>query len=93
MNYGLALGGGGAKGFAHLGVLKVLDEAGFRPDFISGTSAGSIVGALYAIGLSPLEIYRLHKKFRFSKLMHWKYPLTGFSSAGVRNALIPFLKV
>lgn len=49
-SFGLALGGGGARGIAHLGVLKVLDETGLRPDFITGTSAGSIVGALYAGG-------------------------------------------
>ncbi len=50
---GLALSGGGAKGFAHIGVLKVLREAGIEPDYISGTSMGAIVGGLYAIGYSP----------------------------------------
>ncbi|MEM9921275.1 MAG: patatin-like phospholipase family protein [Bacteroidota bacterium] len=49
---GLALSGGGAKGLAHVGVLRVLEEAGIRPDFITGTSMGSIVGGLYAIGYS-----------------------------------------
>jgi NTE family protein len=47
---GLVLSGGGAKGLAHVGVLKVLEEAGITPDYISGTSMGSIVGGLYAIG-------------------------------------------
>ena len=49
MKFGLALGGGGARGVAHLGVLKALEEAGFKPDVIAGTSIGSIVGALYAM--------------------------------------------
>lgn len=49
---GLVLSGGGAKGFAHIGALKVLEEAGIRPDFIGGTSMGSIIGGLYAIGYS-----------------------------------------
>ncbi len=45
---GIALGGGGARGFAHIGVLKILDEAGIHPDIVVGTSMGAIVGALYA---------------------------------------------
>ncbi len=45
------LGGGGARGFAHIGVLKVLDDAGIRADLVVGTSAGSVVGALYAAGM------------------------------------------
>ena len=43
-HFGLALSGGGARGFAHVGALKVLDEMGVRPDIISGTSAGSLIG-------------------------------------------------
>ncbi len=50
---GLALSGGGAKGFAHIGVLKVLEEAGVTVDCIAGSSMGSIIGGLYAIGYSP----------------------------------------
>ena len=52
---GLALGGGGARGFAHLGVAQALFEAGLHPDIISGTSAGSIVGAMLAAGRTPIE--------------------------------------
>ncbi len=52
----LALGGGGAKGNAHIGVLRVLEEAGYTVRAVAGTSAGSIVGALYAAGYNPLEI-------------------------------------
>ena len=56
---GLALSGGGAKGFAHIGAIKALEELGIKPDIISGTSAGSVVGALYASGLTPDEILDL----------------------------------
>lgn len=69
---GLALSGGAARGFAHLGVLKVLAEHEIPIDFISGTSAGSIAGAAYASGLSPAEIADLGKK------MSW-FRMTGFS--------------
>ncbi|MDZ7716008.1 MAG: patatin-like phospholipase family protein [Balneolaceae bacterium] len=53
---GLALSGGGAKGFAHIGVLKVLEEAGIQVDVITGTSMGSIVGGFYAIGYTPQQL-------------------------------------
>ncbi len=53
---GVALSGGGAKGFAHIGVLKVLEEAGVPVDVVTGTSMGSIVGGLYAVGYSPASI-------------------------------------
>jgi NTE family protein len=58
-NIGLVLSGGGARGFAHLGVMEALNEAGIFPDIISGTSAGAIVGVLYADGYTPKEIYKL----------------------------------
>jgi NTE family protein len=58
-NIGLVLSGGGARGFAHLGVLHALNEKGIYPDVISGTSAGAIIGALYADGLTPGEILKL----------------------------------
>jgi len=53
---GLALGGGAARGFAHIGVLQVLEEQGIKPDIVVGTSAGSVVAALYAAGKSPVEL-------------------------------------
>jgi len=62
MKIGIALGGGGAKGFAHIGVLKALTEAGIELDFVSGTSIGALVGAVYAAGkLDSLE--RLSKSY------------------------------
>ncbi|KZE24966.1 NTE family protein [Crenobacter luteus] len=54
----LALGGGAAKGFAHIGVIKVLEQAGIPVDIVTGTSAGSVVGSLYASGLSGIELQK-----------------------------------
>ncbi len=56
---GLALGGGGARGVAHIAYLKAMEEQGLRPSIIAGTSSGAIVGALYAGGLKPDDIYTL----------------------------------
>lgn len=56
LKIGLALSGGGAKGLAHIGVLKVLEELGIRPDYISGTSMGAVIAALYSTGYSLEEI-------------------------------------
>ena len=56
---GLTLSGGGAKGLAHIGVLKVLEENGIYPDYVTGTSMGSIVGGLYSIGYTPVELETL----------------------------------
>jgi len=60
-NVGLVLSGGGARGFAHLGVLQALNEAGIFPDIISGTSAGALAGVLYCDGNSPKEILKMMK--------------------------------
>lgn len=56
---GLVLSGGGAKGLAHIGAIKVLEEAGIHVDYIAGTSIGSLIGALYSIGYTPEEMVRL----------------------------------
>jgi NTE family protein len=58
---GLALGGGAARGIAHIGVLKALDLAGIKPDLIAGTSIGAIVGGLYASGCSAVELEKMSK--------------------------------
>jgi len=60
---GLALGGGGARGAAHIGVIQVLHRAGVRPDVIAGTSAGSTVGAMYAATLDPAWIEKRFREF------------------------------
>jgi NTE family protein len=56
LRIGLALGGGAAKGFAHIGVIKMLEANGIHPDVVAGTSAGSVVGALYASGMDPFQL-------------------------------------
>ncbi len=71
---GLALGGGGAKGAAEVGVLKVLEEVGIKPDIIVGTSAGSIVGALYSAGYTAAELDTMYQT------QEWLSLLTDFSS-------------
>jgi len=53
---GVALGGGAAKGFAHIGVIKMLEASGIKPVVVSGTSAGSVVGAMYASGMDPFQM-------------------------------------
>ncbi len=65
LKVGLVLSGGGAKGFAHVGVLKALEKAGVRVDYIGGTSMGAIVGALYASGYSADAIETIIKNFNF----------------------------
>ncbi|PCI09495.1 MAG: patatin [Flavobacteriaceae bacterium] len=69
LKVGLVFSGGGAKGFAHIGVLKVLEEAGVRVDFIGGTSMGSMVGSLYAAGYSASEIDSIFRNVDFTKVM------------------------
>ncbi len=72
---GLILSGGGAKGMAHVGVLKAMEEAGLRPDFIAGTSMGSIVGGLYALGYSADEIDRILREVDWDQLLSNEVPL------------------
>ena len=66
---GLSLAGGGAKGFAHVGVLKVIDSLGVKIDYISGTSMGAIVGGLYASGYSAKEIEKIIKETDFYEIL------------------------
>ncbi|MBN1158832.1 MAG: patatin-like phospholipase family protein [Bacteroidales bacterium] len=72
---GLVLSGGGAKGLAHIGVLQVLEELGIQPDYISGTSMGSIVGGLYAIGYSADELSQLNGNADWNTLLSDNIPL------------------
>ncbi len=71
---GLVLSGGGAKGMAHIGALKVIDEAGIKIDYIGGTSMGAIVGALYASGYSAIELDSIFKATNFSELIQDNVP-------------------
>ncbi|MGI9860076.1 patatin-like phospholipase family protein [Moorella naiadis] len=76
MRFGLALGGGGLKGAAHLGVLRVLEENSLKPDLIVGTSAGSIAAAIYGAGLLPAVNSMTHLPF-FNAFSLENYRLTG----------------
>ena len=74
---GLALGGGAARGFAHIGVIQVLEEAGIRPDLVIGTSAGSLVAALYASGKSGTELATLAQSMDGGAIADWSFPGRG----------------
>lgn len=63
MKLGIALSGGGIRGIAHAGVLQALEENGIKPDIIGGTSCGSIVATMYALGYSPYHIFILCKRY------------------------------
>ena len=64
-NVGIVLSGGGARGFAHLGIIKALEEKGIKPDIISGVSAGALVGAFLASGKPVDESYEILNKYSF----------------------------
>src|SRR3954466_15144796 len=66
---GLVLSGGGAKGLAHIGILKAIDSAGLKIDYITGTSMGSIIGGLYAIGYSADSIEKIARKIDWDLLI------------------------
>jgi len=74
---GLALGGGAARGFAHIGVIQVLEEAGIRPALVVGTSAGSLVAALYASGKTGAEMAALALTMDEGSITDWSFPSRG----------------
>lgn len=74
---GLALGGGAARGFAHIGVIQVLEENGIKVDLVAGTSAGSLVAALYASGKTPREMQTLAEGMDEGGITDWSFPLRG----------------
>lgn len=71
---GLALGGGAARGFAHIGVIQVLEEHGIKPDLVVGTSAGSLVATLYAAGKTGAELGALAQTMDESAITDWGFP-------------------
>ena len=75
---GIALSGGGARGFAHLGILKALEEKGIKPDIIAGVSAGAIAGAFIASGKSPHQALDIIEEYRFFDLARLRFPRNGF---------------
>jgi NTE family protein len=72
---GLALGGGAARGFAHVGVIQVLEEAGLHPDLVAGTSAGSLVAAIYASGKTGAQLQRVAETMEEATIADWTLPL------------------
>jgi NTE family protein len=82
---GLVLSGGGAKGFAHIGVLKVLEKAGIKIDYIGGTSMGAVVGGLYASGYNATQIDSIFTNTDFDELLQDYIPRTSKSFYEKRN--------
>ncbi|GGE68072.1 patatin-like phospholipase family protein [Massilia psychrophila] len=103
---GLALGGGAARGFAHIGVIKALEAQGIYPDIVVGTSAGSVVGALYAAGNNGFALQRVAMDMDEATISDWALPLFGkvsgvlkgealqnYVNKAVRNVPIEKLKI
>ncbi|MGL5681740.1 MAG: patatin-like phospholipase family protein [Marinifilaceae bacterium] len=92
-NLGLVLGGGGARGIAHLGVYKALLEAGIKPDIISGTSAGAIAGAMIASGHAPEECLTIFEGKRFLNFARPAMSKLGIMTmTGMEDRLKHFIK-
>ena len=90
---GLALSGGGARGFAHPGVLKAFEDLGIKPDIISGTSAGALAGVLYADGYTSEEIMEMFSKKGWTKFAEIKIPTNAlFGSTGFHKFLKKHLR-
>lgn len=91
---GIALGGGGARGFAHLGILQALYEKNIKPDIISGVSAGAIAGAFIASGHSPKEAFDIIKQYKFTGISEFNIPKTGLlSSSKMKSGLLKKIPV
>ena len=88
---GLALGGGGARGFAHLGVIKAFEEFGIKFDYVAGTSAGSVVGACYAAGMPWERMYSIAKNIKVKDIRTNKIPLMPSKTEGIENLMISAL--
>ncbi len=85
---GLALGGGFARGIAHVGILKVLEEEGIPVRFIAGTSVGALIGAAYCSGLSVAELEEVAHKVRFNTFARWTLSRFGFAT---NDRMVSFL--
>ncbi len=85
---GLALGGGFARGMAHIGVLKALEEAQVPIDFVAGTSVGALIGAVYCSGVSPKELEEIAGLVRFRDFARWTVSRYGIASNDRMAALL-----
>ena len=101
---GLALGGGAARGFAHVGVIAALEEAGIKIDMVLGTSAGSLVGAIYASGKNAAQLQEIALKMEEAEITDWTLPffnrgilrgeaLSNYINRQVNNKLIESLPI
>jgi NTE family protein len=101
---GLALGGGAARGFAHVGVIAALEEAGIKVDLVVGTSAGSLVGAIYASGKTAAQLQEVALKMEEAEITDWTLPffsrgilrgeaLSNYVNRQVNNKLIESLPI
>lgn len=88
---GLALGGGGARGLCHIGVWRVLEELGVRPDLVAGTSMGGLVGAFIAAGYSADEMEQITGDVAWLKMIDWGLSGRLLSTKGYRNWLAEYL--
>jgi NTE family protein len=94
MKIGLVLSGGGARGVCHLGVIKALDEAGVKIDYLSGTSAGAITGALYSYGYKPDEILKIILSTSFFRSLRIAWTIKGLLSIeGLENVLLKYIPI
>ena len=80
MKIGLALGGGVAYGFAHIGVLKVLEQNGIIPDIVAGASIGSLIGGAYASGMPVKNIEQMAREFKWQEVINMALPTEGLAS-------------
>ncbi len=85
---GLALGGGAARGFAHIGVIKVLEAQGIVPDLVAGTSAGSLVGALYAAGNNGYALQKMAIDMDEAAISDWSVPFFSQSTGVLKGEAI-----
>jgi NTE family protein len=83
LRIGLALGGGAARGFAHVGVIQVLEEAGIRPNLVAGTSAGSLVAAIYASGKTGAQLQQVAETMEEVAIADWSLQI--FSRGALRG--------
>jgi NTE family protein len=89
---GLALGGGGAKGIAHIGVLRALEDANVKVDYVSGTSVGAMVAAMYAFNVSIDTIANIGRDLTLAQITTFKFKKTGFFTAEpLKEILIEYL--
>lgn len=91
LKLGLGLGGGSIRGFAHIGVMKALEEAGIRIDCIAGTSAGSAMGGIYAAGMSAEKMAWFMPSLNMKQVMSPRPRLEGFSDGKEYRTLVELL--